>query len=106
VDVTVPTAARTQTAGALELRRVSADHWVLRDHAFPPSDSRHVVASLHESSLGEIEVIWLRTDLSLPTAYSSAMDVLQDLASWRNHRPRTSRRPVEIAHYPPRARRA
>ena len=89
-----------RSSGALELHRVGLDHWILRDHAFPPSDARHVLASLHETDDRDVEVVWLRTDISLRSRYPDAVAVLQDVASWRRQR-RSRRKPVEIPSFPP-----
>ena len=101
-NVTLLTPAAPLTLGTLELHRVTSDHWLIQDHAYPPSDARHVVASLHETDEGHIEVIWLQTAFAMRTRYHHAADVLEEIASWRRDTPR-GRKPVHIPHLPPAA---
>ena len=87
-------------AQSLELFRVDADHWIVRDHAFPSSDARHVVGCVNETDEGDFDVVWLLPQISLPTRYRDVGDVLEDLARWRSP-VRSGGRPVEIPHFQP-----
>jgi hypothetical protein len=62
-----------------DLHRVDEANWLIRDHAFGADDARHLVACVHETPAGDVEVIWLRADVSLPTRYSDAVDALVSL---------------------------
>lgn len=86
--------------GALELLIAGPGHWLLRDLAYPLSDARQLLASLHETTDHDVEVIWLRPDVPSRTRYRTAGEVLHDVAFLRFQS--RARKPVEIPHRPPR----
>lgn len=73
--------------GTLELHRAGPVHWLLHDNSFPPSDARHVIASLHETADRDVEVVWLRANLPTRTRYRTPGEVLHDVASLRYQSP-------------------
>lgn len=87
------------TIGDLRLTRVDADHWVIQDHSFPPTDARHVVACVREDDGVCVEVGWVQP-IPLPLRYLTPADAVDDLIRWRAaSEPGT--KPVPIPHYPP-----
>lgn len=87
-------------AGTLELQESGHCHWLVQDSAFPPSDARHLVASLNETPDRDIEVVWMRADHPFRTRYRTLGEVMHDLTSLR-FLSSSSRKPVEIPHHPP-----
>jgi hypothetical protein len=85
---------------SLELHRIDSANWVIRDHAFPETDARNVIACVHEAEEDELEVIWLGAGIPLPTRYRYGGDVLEDLERWRTLNC-GAQRPTRIPHYRP-----
>jgi hypothetical protein len=93
-------ALSTPDGGTFRLHRIDSAHWVVHDHAFPATDSRHLIACIHEAGDDELEVIWLNAEIPLPTRYLYVGDVVEDLQRWAGRGLRTTR-PTRIAHYRP-----
>lgn len=86
-------------SGAVKLRRTASHELIVYDTAYPVDDSRSIVARLTETEEDLVEVVWLQ-EMSLPSVYREAAEVLEDLARHRESG-RRSRRPDEIPHLPP-----
>lgn len=82
-----------------ELRPVGEVEWLIHDHDYSHDDARRVVAHLAPTDADVIEVTWLRAT-ALPTHYTTAHDVLDDLIRW-NAKTGRDVRPIPIPHFPP-----
>lgn len=86
--------------GSPDLHRIDAEHWIVEDLALRHTDPRRVIAYVHETENDEVEVVWLRGDIPLPTRYREAADVIGELGRWWNRKTGMTR-PIEIPHLPP-----
>ena len=82
----------------LALRRVGPEDWVLQNRRFSSHDARHVVAALHETGRGDVDVVWLQPT-ALPTRYPNVADALDDFQRLSLRGGGT--RPIPIPHFPP-----
>jgi hypothetical protein len=89
---------RRRAVDQFTLVRVGPDDWVLQNGRFSRRDARHVVAALHETGNGDVDVLWLE-HTTLPTRYSNVADALEDFVRWSS--PSAGRRPVAIPHFQP-----
>lgn len=84
-------------AGArFELKRMTTNEWVIRDHRYEATDARHAVAYVWEIDPGECELVWLR-DMGLPRWYESPIAALEDVQATSSR----ATAPIPIAHRPP-----
>lgn len=86
----------------LEMVRVDAARWLLRDRPSSMTGDPAVVARVEESEDG-FDVRWIDPGIPLPRRYLSREDVVADFVRWQAQRVRSTR-PVEIASLPPFAR--
>ena len=98
-DVSVEGGDRSPDPGGLELVRVDADHWRLHDNGYDPDDARSVVAHIREIDEG-VDVVWVSTNVPLPTRYRDAGDIVEDLERWRRDSGHRGP-PANIASFPP-----
>ncbi|MFE5409510.1 hypothetical protein [Microbacterium sp. NPDC056569] len=87
----------------LELHKVDAATWIIRNHGIPATDPAHVVACVTDRVASGVDVLWL-VPTGLPTYFASASAVIDALRQRRSSNSRRTR-PVPIPHLPPGNRR-
>jgi len=80
------------------LLRVGPRDWVVQNGRFSRRDARSVVAALHETDRGNVDVLWLQ-HTTLPTRYASAADAMEAFMRWSKGT--EGDRPIPIPHFPP-----
>ncbi len=79
-----------------ELRQISGNEWIIRDHRYDAHDERSAVARIWWVGDDVCEVDWL-ADFALPTRYVSPANAIEHLRRAVSR----STKPIPIPHFAP-----
>jgi hypothetical protein len=68
------------SASDFAIQAMTAEEWLILDHAYPRDDARHIVAYLQRVGADDVEAVWVRT-LALPGHYRSVAEALKTARS-------------------------